>query len=83
MKVITRHAVLVGCVKHKKRRTFKSNASKPTNNCAACNLLWLSDRLETSLYPSDVEDVLKFSNTFKSAFKRNYFEYEEETDEKC
>lgn len=83
MKVITRHAVIVGCVKHKKRRTFKSKAPKPTNNCVACNLLWLSDRLETNLYSSDLEAIIKFSNTFPTTIKHTSFEYEEETDEKC
>ena len=83
-KVVTRHGVLVGCQTHKKRRTYKPNAPKPTNGCAVCNLLWLSDRLETSIYSDDAEDVIKFHSTvFTPVVKAKSFQYIEEANEKC
>ena len=78
MRIVVKHGVLVGCPTHKKRRAFKSNVAKPTNDCVVCHLLWLSDRLEASLYSDDVDDIIKFSNAFSAVIKPSSFKYIEE-----
>lgn len=77
-KAKTKHGALVGCVTHKKRRAFKTNSSKPTNDCLVCHLCWLADRLGTSLYDDDIDDIIKFSNTFTTVVKPSSIGYDEE-----
>jgi hypothetical protein len=76
-----RHGALVGCITHKKRRTFKSNASRPSNDCLICHMCWLSDKMQTMLYEDDIEDLIRFSNTFKTIVKINSIEYVEEAED--
>jgi hypothetical protein len=82
-----REAIMYGgalkaCGKHGKERTYKTKVSRPTNECPVCHAVWLSDRLETSLYESDIEDLIKFSNNFKTTVKPSSIDYVETCEEK-
>ena len=76
------NGTLKSCKKHNKTRKYKTKVSRPTNDCPVCHLVWLSDRLETSFYESDVEDIIKFSNYFKQTVKPSSIEYVEVCEEK-
>ena len=58
----TMHGALIGCKTHDKCRTFKTRSTMPKNKCPVCWMVWLSDRLETSIYNYDMEDLCKFAN---------------------
>ena len=62
MKARLMHGAVFGCVTHDKVRTYKPRSPKPRNKCPVCWTLWLSDRLETSIYLADMEDLCKFAN---------------------
>lgn len=79
-KAILTHGALTGCGVHNKKRVFKPRSTRPTNKCSICHLCWLSDRLETNFYKSDIEDLIKFSNTF-GTLKFSAIEYEETASE--
>lgn len=51
---------LVGCGTHDKKRTH-SRPIKPRNQCPVCWCVYLSDKLETSLYQDDMEAIFKFA----------------------
>ena len=70
-----KHGRMDECVKHKRSRQYKVKQSKPTTKCLTCWLVYLSDRLETSLYESDVKDLILFSNTFDKVIKPTSLEY--------
>lgn len=71
------HGRLLECPKHKKGRAYKHKVTKPTSKCLICNLVWLADRLETSIYETDVEDIIKFSNTFQTVIKPSSIKFVE------
>lgn len=79
-KAILTHGSLTGCGVHNKKRAFKPRVTRPTNKCPICHLCWLADRLEALFYKDDIEDLIKFSNTF-GTLKSSAIEYEETMDE--
>ena len=77
-----RHGSIVECGTHKRKRTFKTRASQPTNKCPICWACWLADKLETSIYQDDFQDLIRFSNAFTSVVKPSGIEFiETEKDE--
>jgi hypothetical protein len=62
MKARLMHGAVIGCATHDRARTYKPRSPKPRSKCPVCWIMWLSDRLETSLYLSDMEDLCKFAN---------------------
>lgn len=79
MKARLMHGVLIGCKTHKRTRTFKTRSTIPKDKCPVCWMVWLSDRLETSIYIYDMEDLCKFSNAMpKIQFDKITFEEESE-----
>jgi len=68
---------LTGCPTHKRNRQYKSKLARPTNKCPVCWACWLGDRLETSIYESDMEDLIAFSNAFTTVVKPSSIEYVE------
>jgi len=73
-----RYGQLTGCLTHKRKRTFKTQVSKPTNKCLICWLCWLADRTESMLYADDIEDIIRFSNAFPGTLKPSSIEFVEE-----
>jgi hypothetical protein len=71
----TVHGSVVECPTHKRKRAFKTKVSKPTNKCPVCWACWLADRLETSVYEDDLNDLLTFSNAFTKTVKPSTIEY--------
>jgi hypothetical protein len=74
---LTRHGAIVSCKVHKYKRAFKTRTTMPTNKCPVCYACWLADRLETSIYQDDLEDLIKFSNTFTTVVKPSSITYTE------
>lgn len=77
----TMHGAIVECLAHKRKRSFKTKSSKPTNKCPVCWACWLADRLETSIYESDMEDLIAFSNAFSKTVKPSSIEFIETGEE--
>ena len=63
-KALTRHGAIVECGTHKRK-------------CPVCWACWLSDRLETSIYQDDLEDIFTLSNAFTTVVKPGSIVYEE------
>jgi len=77
-----RHGSVVECPTHKRKRAFKTSVAQPKTKCPVCWGCWLADKLETSVYQSDLEDLLRFSNAFTTVVKPSSIEYiETEKDE--
>jgi hypothetical protein len=68
---------LVACATHKRKRTFKPRSTKPTNKCPVCWACWLADRLETSVYKDDLNDIFTLSNAFTTVVKPSGIVFEE------
>ena len=65
MKAKLKHGALAECGEHGRKRTYASAGARPKAKCPVCQMVWLADRLETSLYESDMRDLLKFANIRK------------------
>lgn len=74
---ITRHGSIIACGVHKYKRSFKTRTTLPANKCPVCYACWLADKLETSIYQDDLEDLIKFSNTFTGVVKPSSITYTE------
>lgn len=71
MKGTLKHGVLTECKTHGKKRTFKTKSAAPKNKCPVCWMVWLSDRLEGSIYSCDMADLCRFANAMnKIQFKK-------------
>ena len=76
------HGALIGCSTHDRARTFKPKSPQPRNKCPVCWLTWLSDRLSTSVFDADMEDLCKFANAMnKIQFNKINLNEECEDDE--
>ena len=63
---------LIGCGTHDKQRTHKKPV-QPRNKCEVCWCVYLSDKLETSLYQDDMEAIFKFAGKSpKIAYKETF-----------
>ena len=77
-----RHGQLKECLVHKRKRSYKTRVSQPTNKCPVCWACWFADRTETMLYEDDIADLIKFSNVFQTVLKPSSIEFvEEEVDD--
>ena len=81
-RALLRHGSLVECGTHKRKRAFKTKVAQPTTKCPICWACWLADRLETSVYEDDFQDLIRFSNAFTTVVKPSGIEFiETEKDE--
>lgn len=76
-KANTLHGAIIECAAHKRKRSFKTKVSQPKTKCPVCWACWLADRLETSVYKEDLDDLFKFSNAFTTVVKTSSVEYVE------
>jgi hypothetical protein len=70
-----RHGAIVECGTHKRKRSWKTKVSQPKTKCPLCWAVWLSDRLECSLYEDDFQDLIRFSNAFTTVVKPSGIEF--------
>jgi len=78
-KALMRHGALVECGTHGRKRVWKAKTAQPKNKCPICWAVWLADRMEGSIYESDFNDLIRFSNTFTSVVKPSGIEFVETT----
>ena len=69
---------LVGCGTHDKKRTH-GKPVKPRNSCPVCWCVYLSDKLETSLYQDDMEAIFKFAGKKPTITYKETFEDDEDS----
>jgi hypothetical protein len=77
-----RHGAIVECGTHKRKRTFRTKSTQPKQKCPICWACWLADKLETSIYEDDFQDLIRFSNAFTSVVKPSGIEFVETMKEK-
>ena len=59
------NGALVECITHKRKRTYKTRNAAPKNKCLACWACWLADRIETSIYQADLDDLVRLIKNVK------------------